>query len=185
MADIEKILKDVVYGGVGVVASAIEAGSDLARTVVQKGQEVVQNSQAVQKELVQKGSEVLQKGEDAVKKAREQAAEQQRAAHEACVELTGIDVTQLTRDQRDALRADLLLLAAADRAAACKQAMEDAADTQEEDDEPEEPAEPEEPEAYDAPDEADEETIEAVTDEDGAVEPEGTVTYDVDDNANG
>ena len=90
MSDIEKMLLDVVYGSVGVVASALEATGDLAKTFVEKGHETVRQGQAKAEEIRQ-------------------------AIHEACVRETGIDLTQMTREQRDALRRDLETMAAADR----------------------------------------------------------------------
>ena len=40
MSDLEKVLKDVVHGGIGAVATVIAAGSVLAKAFVEKGQEI-------------------------------------------------------------------------------------------------------------------------------------------------
>ena len=45
MPDLEKFVKNVMYGGIGAAASLVEKGGDLARSLVEKGQETVRNSQ--------------------------------------------------------------------------------------------------------------------------------------------
>ena len=85
MSDIEKVLKDVVYGSVGAVAAAIEVGGNLAKTFVEKGQE-------------------------AIRQGQERADELKQAVKDACEAAQadpGIDVSCLTRAQRDALRRQL------------------------------------------------------------------------------
>lgn len=44
MPDLEKFVKNVMYGGIGAAASLVEKGGDLARSLVEKGQETVRNS---------------------------------------------------------------------------------------------------------------------------------------------
>ena len=45
MAELEKVLKDVVLGSVGAVATVVEKGGEIARALVEKGQETVANNQ--------------------------------------------------------------------------------------------------------------------------------------------
>ena len=45
MAEFEKVLKDVVLGSVGAVATVVEKGGEIARALVEKGHEKVQNNQ--------------------------------------------------------------------------------------------------------------------------------------------
>lgn len=85
MSDIEKVLKDVVYGSVGAVAAAIEVGGNLAKTFVEKGQQAVRQGQERADELKQA----------------------MKTACEAVQNDTGIDVSCLTRAQRDELRRQL------------------------------------------------------------------------------
>lgn len=113
MSDLEKVLKDVVYGGVGAVAAAIEVGSDLARTFVEKGQE-------------------------AVRQGQERAEELKRAMKDACEEMDRdpmIDLSGLTRAQRDTLRRQLDEMDAQEDAAAspAPEATEDGSATYEAD----------------------------------------------------
>ena len=37
MPDLEKFVKNVMYGGIGAAASLVEKGGDLARSLVEKG----------------------------------------------------------------------------------------------------------------------------------------------------
>lgn len=45
MAELEKVLKDVVLGSVGAVAAVVEKGGEIARTLVEKGQATVEQNQ--------------------------------------------------------------------------------------------------------------------------------------------
>lgn len=99
MSEIEKVLKDVVYGSVGAVATALEVGAGLAKTFVEKGQE-------------------------AVRQGQERAEEVKQAMKDACESIMkdpGIDLSGLTRAQRDELRRQLDELDAAEDAACCRQ----------------------------------------------------------------
>lgn len=96
MNEIEKILKDVVYGSVGAVASVLEVGGELAKTFVEKGQEAVRQGQECAEEMAK-----------AVKEA-----------YDSVVNDPGIDVTGLNRAQRDELRRKLDEMDAAEEAAA-------------------------------------------------------------------
>lgn len=78
MSDLEKVLKDVVHGSIGAVATVLEAGSDLAKSFVEKGQEIASD----------------------LKQAAEEACEASKAD-------PGIDVRTLTKLQRDTLRRQL------------------------------------------------------------------------------
>ena len=103
MSDIEKLLKDVVYGGVGAVASALETTGELAKTFVEKGQATVRQGQ-------------------------EKAEELKQSIREACKQETGIDLNTLTRAQRDELLRQLQAMAEAEDAAAGEAPVEDTAD---------------------------------------------------------
>ncbi len=78
MNDLEKMLKDVVHGSIGAVATAIEVSGEIAKTFVEKGQEVASG----------------------IKQAVNEACE-------ACKDDPGVDVRSLTRAQRDRLRREL------------------------------------------------------------------------------
>ena len=82
MSTVEKVLKDIVYGSVGAVAATIEAGSSLAKVLVEKGEAAVRQGQERADELKQ----AMQKACDDARKEPE------------------IDVSCLTRAQRDELR---------------------------------------------------------------------------------
>lgn len=96
MNELEKVLKDVVYGSVGAVTTVLEVGSELAKSFVEKGQE-------------------------AVRQGQERAEEVKKAMKDACDSLMndpGIDVSTLNRAQRDELRRRLDEMDAAEEAAA-------------------------------------------------------------------
>ena len=57
MSEIEKILKDVLYGGVGVVATAVEKTGELAKSLVNKGADMVSPEKTGA--YVKKGQDVL------------------------------------------------------------------------------------------------------------------------------
>lgn len=75
MKELEKMVKDVVHGGIGAVATALEVGGEIAKSFVEKGQEVV-------------GS---------IKQAVDEACE-------AGKNDPGVDVRSLTKAQRAELR---------------------------------------------------------------------------------
>lgn len=81
MSDLEKILKSVVLGSVGAVATVVEKGGELAQALVEKGQATVDAN-------------------------RDTAEEWKKQFHDACeaAHAPDLDVSGLTREQRDALR---------------------------------------------------------------------------------
>lgn len=93
MADLEKMLKDVLLGGVGAVATVVEKGGEVAQKLVEKGRETVRDN-------------------------REATEELKRRFKEACPcsgEKPDIDVSDLTSEQREALRRQLELMDEEDR----------------------------------------------------------------------
>ncbi len=98
MNDLEKMLKDVVHGSIGAVATAIEVSGEIAKTFVEKGQEVASG----------------------IKQAVNEACE-------ACKDDPGVDVRTLTRAQRDRLRRELDELDAEEASAAEAEAKDTAA----------------------------------------------------------
>jgi len=130
MNDLEKMLKDVVHGSIGAVATAIEVSGEIAKTFVEKGQEVASG----------------------IKQAMNEACE-------ACKDDPGVDVRTLTRAQRDRLRRELDELDAEEASAAEAEARATAEAPQEEstEDNPEAEIPVEVPEVtYEAPDSEDE-----------------------------
>ncbi len=85
MPDLEKFVKDVMYGGIGAAASLVEKGGDLARSLVEKGQETVRNSQDTADDIKRR----LQEFCDGLMKRGE------------------IDISKLTPEQRAELRHQL------------------------------------------------------------------------------
>lgn len=96
MNEIEKAMKDVLYCSVGAVAAVLEAGNELAKSLIEKGQEAMQQGQERAEELKQSMKEVC----------------------DALMNDPGIDVTGLSRAQRDELRRRLDEMDAAEDAAA-------------------------------------------------------------------
>ena len=101
MSELEKMLKDIVYGGVGAVASVLETGSGLAKTFVEKGQKIVQQA----------------------KPAAEDWSRKIKAVCDEAVEKTGVDISELSREQREQLAALMTKLNKVEDAAA--KAMKD------------------------------------------------------------
>lgn len=125
MNEIEKLLKDVVYGSVGAVASVLEVGGEIAKTFVEKGQEAVRQGQECAEDMAKT---FVEKGQEAVRQGQECADNMARAMKDAIDSVMndpGIDVTGLNRAQRDELRRRLDEMDAAEEAAA--QAEADAA----------------------------------------------------------
>lgn len=60
MAELEKVLKDVVLGSVGAVAAVVEKGGEIARALVEKGQETVSNNQETVDNIRRKVREVCE-----------------------------------------------------------------------------------------------------------------------------
>lgn len=54
MAELEKVLKDVVLGSVGAVAAVVEKGGEIARTLVEKGQATVEQNQETVEQIRRK-----------------------------------------------------------------------------------------------------------------------------------
>lgn len=92
MNELENIVKSVVYGGIGAAATIVEKGGDIARALVEKGQETVKANQ------------------DTVDQIRDTAEDLKRRVREFCEKFMNedvIDVSDLTREQRDDLRREL------------------------------------------------------------------------------
>lgn len=92
MSEIENIVKNVVYGGIGAAAALVEKGGKLARSLVEKGQETVHANQ------------------DTVDQLKETAADLKRRIKEFCEKFMKDfvpDASSLTREQRDELRREL------------------------------------------------------------------------------
>ena len=103
MNEIEKFVKDVVYGGIGAAATIVEKSGDIARSLVEKGQETVRNNQGT------------------VDQIRDTAEDLKRRVREFCEKFMNdnvIDASNLTPAQRDALRHELDEQDALDREAA-------------------------------------------------------------------
>lgn len=60
MANIEQVLKDVVLGSVGAVATVVEKGGELARSLVEKGQETVRDNQETVENIRRKVRDVCE-----------------------------------------------------------------------------------------------------------------------------
>jgi len=148
MNELENIVKSVVYGGIGAAATIVEKGGDIARALVEKGQETVRANQGT------------------VDQIRDTAEDLKRRVCEFCEKFMNediIDVSGLTAEQRDALRRQLDEQDELDReaAAACQYDEPSEAEEAPEAEEPAEAAplsdddvpvyEPEEP-TYTAPD---------------------------------
>ena len=102
MSDLEKMLKDMMYGVVGAAATVAEQGGKLYDSLVEKGGKVC--------------GDLVAKGQDAVNRNREYGEELKRKAKDAVEQLTTveIDVSQLTPEQRAELRRQMDAMDAAD-----------------------------------------------------------------------
>lgn len=98
MADLEKILKDVLLGSVGAVATVVEKSGEVAQTLVEKGGEIAQS--------------LVEKGRETVKENRQTTEELKRKWQEACPcgKEKDIDLSTLTPEQREELRRRLELM---------------------------------------------------------------------------
>ena len=90
MSELEKILKSVLLGSVGAVATAVEKTGELARSFVEKGEDVVDRNG-----LADKSREAADAAKTAIGKLKDRIALGDR----------GVD--SLSKAQRDALRARL------------------------------------------------------------------------------
>ena len=102
MSDLEKTLKDMLYGVVGAAATVAEQGGKLYNSLVEKGSQVCDN--------------LVAKGQDTVNRNREYGEELKRKAKDAVEQLTTveIDVSQLTPEQRAELRRQMDAMDAAE-----------------------------------------------------------------------
>lgn len=123
MSELEKVLKKVMYGGIGAAAVIIEAGAELGRTLVEKGQETMANHQETADDIKRRVKEFCDK----------------------FIPEDKMDVNRMSTQQRDELRRQLQELEEQDAAARAEAECDDT-----DDDEP--IYEPEEP-TYTAPDE--------------------------------
>ena len=87
MKELENLVKSVVYGGIGAAATIVEKGGDIARALVEKGQETVRANQ------------------DTVDQIKETAEDLKRRVQEFCERFMNddvIDASCLTPEQRAA-----------------------------------------------------------------------------------
>ena len=92
MNELENLVKNVVYGGIGAAAALVEKGGDIARALVEKGQETVRANQ------------------DKVDQIKDTAEDLKRRVKQFCEHFMNddvIDASCLTPEQRDALRRQL------------------------------------------------------------------------------
>lgn len=91
MSELEKILKNVLLGSVGAVATAVEKTGDLAKSFVAKGGEVVEQN----KGLTDKGREIADSAKASIKKLMDRIS----------LGIRGVD--RLSKEQREELRTRL------------------------------------------------------------------------------
>ncbi len=92
MSELEKFLKNVLLGGVGAVATAAEKASELARSLVDKGAQVVEDNKDTTDALTRRGQQLA-----------DDISEQMRKVWDGvCQAVTG--KTQPTREERDEVR---------------------------------------------------------------------------------
>ena len=82
MAELEKLLKDILYAAVGAVSTAVDKGSELVQELVQKGRQTMEENQETIDNVKQK-------------------------VKDACDSLTRIDVRALSEEEREDLREQL------------------------------------------------------------------------------
>ena len=92
MNELENLVKNVVYGGIGAAATLVEKGSDLARALVEKGQQTVRDNQATV---------------DQIKETAEELKQRVRRFCERFMNDDVIDASCLTPEQRAAVRQQL------------------------------------------------------------------------------
>ena len=112
MSDLEKMLKNMMYGVVGAAATVAQQAGKLYDSLIEKGGKVC--------------GDLVAKGQDAVNRNREYGEELKRKAKDAVEQLTTveIDVTKLTPEQRAELRRQMDAL---DQAASDEEPVKDAA----------------------------------------------------------
>ena len=69
MSNLEKVLKDVAYFGVGAAATVIEAGGKAVKALVDKGEKTLRDNQDTVDDIVRKAKDFGDKVKDAVEKA--------------------------------------------------------------------------------------------------------------------
>lgn len=92
MNELENLVKNVVYGGIGAAATIVEKSGDIARALVEKGQETIRANQDTV---------------DQLKETAEDLGSRLNAFCERLMKDGVIDVSCLTREQRDAMRQQL------------------------------------------------------------------------------
>lgn len=97
MNELLNLVKDVVYGAVGAVATVVEKSGDIAQACVEKGKETVEQGRATAEELKRKWQESC----------------------EASAQEEEIDVSAMTAEEREALRRKLDEADEADAACPC------------------------------------------------------------------
>ncbi len=97
MNELLNLVKDVVYGAVGAVATVVEKSGDIAQTCVEKGKETVEQGRATAEEWKRKWQESC----------------------EASAQEEEIDVSAMTPEEREALRRKLDEADKADAACPC------------------------------------------------------------------
>ncbi|MBQ8200792.1 MAG: hypothetical protein IJZ74_03375 [Clostridia bacterium] len=103
MNELENIVKSVVYGGIGAAATIVEKGGDIARVLVEKGQETIRSNQDTADDIKRRVKEFCDKFQnDDV-----------------------IDVSKLSAAQRAELRRQLDALDAAEAEAAAAASVVD------------------------------------------------------------
>ena len=86
MSNLEKVLKDVAYFGVGAAATVIEAGGKVVKALVDKGEKTLRDNQDTVDDIVRKARDLGDKVKDAVEKATapvEETPEEEAPAEEA------------------------------------------------------------------------------------------------------
>ena len=97
MNELLNLVKDVVYGAVGAVATVVEKSGDIAQACVEKGKETVEQGRATAEELKRKWQESC----------------------EASAQEEEIDVSAMTPEEREALRRKLDAADEADASCPC------------------------------------------------------------------
>ena len=124
MSNLEDVLKSVVLGGVGAVATVLDKGAEIGKTLVEKGQQTVESNQETIDSLKQKFRDAVE------------------ASKNIDVKLD-FDFTVLSREQRDALRRKLDEADAKEEAEAAEAAEADGDAEEPEAETPETPDDPE------------------------------------------
>ncbi len=106
MSELLNLVKDVVYGAVGAVATVVEKSGDIAQACVEKGKETVEQGRATAEELKRKWQESC----------------------EASAQEEEIDVSAMTAEEREALRKKLDEADAASCPCCCHEAEEEQTD---------------------------------------------------------